>query len=264
VTSFYPVMAQITNTLLGNYWKNIDSLVLSHVLDEADLFVPTTVNNDADFTAFISAAFPAYANSIITDIQARYPPVMSPNSNYTTERARLKALIGDSSFQCNVRYLSDAYAGKSYNLQYSVTPGLHATDLLPTFYDLNLDLNIFGGEVSYPLLPGFGSFAQGYQSYLVSHARTGDPNTYKKTFNIPIAIQWPKPDLSGDAINNILDANDFGFKITQDGETRKSVCGFWEDVAAGVTELGGYAPPGSVVTSSLVGTPGNPSANYTD
>jgi len=34
-------------------------------------------------------------------------------------------------------------------------------------------------------------------------------------------------------------------------------------VAAGVTELGGYAPPGSVVTSSLVGTPGNPSANYT-
>ena len=193
---------------------------------------------------------------------ARYPPVMSPNANYTTERARLKALLGDNSFYCNVRYLSDAYAGKSYNLQYSVTPALHATDLLPTFYDLNLDLTAFGGEFSFPLLPGFGSFAQAYQSYLVSHARSGDPNTYKKTFNIPSAIYWPQPDLTGDAINNVLDANDLGFKITQDGETTKSVCGFWEEVAAAVTDLGGYAPPGAVVDSNLVPTPANASVNY--
>ena len=188
---------------------------------------------------------------------------MSPNANYTTERARVKALIGDSSFQCNVRYLSSAYSGKTYNLQYSVTPALHATDLLPTFYNLNLDLATFGGELSVPLIPGFGSFAQGYQSYLVSHARTGDPNTYKKTVNIPVAITWPRPDLSGDQINNILDANDLGFKVTYDGETTQSVCGFWEEVAAAVTDLGGYAPPGSVVPSTLQATPANPSANYT-
>ena len=188
---------------------------------------------------------------------------MSPNANYTTERARVKALIGDSSFQCNVRYLSSAYSGKTYNLQYSVTPALHATDLLPTFYNLNLDLATFGGELSVPLIPGFGSFAQGYQSYLVSHARTGDPNTYKKTVNIPVVITWPRPDLSGNQINNILDANDLGFKVTYDGETTQSVCGFWEEVAAAVTDLGGYAPPGSVVPSTLQATPANPSANYT-
>ena len=163
-----------------------------------------------------------------------------------------------------MRYLSSAYSEKTYNLQYSVTPGLHATDLLPTFYDLNLDLATLAGEISFPLIPGFGSFAQGYQSYLVSHARTGDPNTYKKTLNIPSAITWPRPDLSGDAINNILDANDLGFKVTYDGETTKSVCGFWEDVAAAVTDLGGYAPPGSVVPSTLQATPANSSANYSN
>ncbi|KAL2036773.1 hypothetical protein N7G274_010497 [Stereocaulon virgatum] len=104
--------------------------------------------------------------------------------NNTTEFDRTKALLGQSSSQRNVRYLSDAYAGQNYNPQYSITPGFHATDLLPTFYDLNVDLTLFGHDESHPLISGFGSFAQAYQSYLVSHARSGDPNTYAKTFNI--------------------------------------------------------------------------------
>jgi len=54
--------------------------------------------------------------------------------NYTTERDRLKAVLGDDSFYCNVRYLLDVYDGKNHNLQHSVTPGLHATNLLPTFF----------------------------------------------------------------------------------------------------------------------------------
>lgn len=85
-----------------------------------------------------------------------------------------------------MRYLNDTYDGKNYNLQYSVTLGLYATDLLPTFYDLSLNLSAI--EINLLLIPGFGDFAQGYQSYLISHARTGDPNTYKKKFNIPPAI----------------------------------------------------------------------------
>lgn len=226
----------------GNFYKGIDSLILSHVSDEAIIFTPTDIQTDADFNAFVQFAFPAYAQTagVNAAIEARYPPVMSGTTmNYSTEFDRTKALLGDNSFYCNVRYLTDAYAGKTYNLRYAVTPGFHATDLLPTFYDLNLDLDIFGDDVDYPLVPGFGGFAQAYQSYLVSHARSGDPNTYKATINVPPAITWPEPVTGGDEITGVLQAGDLGFSVVSDAQTTESVCGFWREVAAAVTNLGG-------------------------
>ncbi|KAL8637666.1 MAG: hypothetical protein Q9228_005088, partial [Teloschistes exilis] len=182
----------------GHYTNLPTSFILSHVSDEADLFVPLTIQTDAQFNAFIAAIFPPYAQTsgINSIIESRYPPIMSgasTPSNYSSERARLKAVAQEANFVCYVRFLSDAYPGKHYNLQYAVTPGLHATDLLPTFYNLNLDLNLFGQDVPFPLIPGFGSFAQAYQSYLTSHARTGDPNSFKRTVNLPPAIRWPMP-----------------------------------------------------------------------
>ena len=223
------------------------------------------MQTDQQFNDFVDAAYPAYAKAggVNAAIEAHYPPVMSGTvHNYTTERDRVKAVLGDSSFYCNVRYLSDAYNGKNYNLQYSVTPGLHATDLLPTFYNLNVDLTTLSGDTSVALIPGFGSFAQAYQSYLVSHARSGDPNTYKKTINIPPAVTWPKPGNTGDALTGVLDATDLGFTLITDQDTKKSVCNFWVEVAAAVTDLGGYAPPGSVVPTTLVPVTNNASANY--
>ena len=227
----------------GNYFKGVDSLILSHVSDEAFIFTPTNIQTDADFNAFLQSAFPNYAqkSGVNAAIEARYPPVTGGSSNYSTEFDRTKAFGGDSSFYCNVRYLTDAYDGKNYNLRYGVTPGFHATDLLPTFYDLNLDLSAFGNDVSYPLIPGFGAFAQAYQSYLVSHARTGDPNVYKKTLNVPSAITWPKPSSGGDQISGVLNAGDLGFSVVADSQTEESVCGFWREVAAAVTNLGGMS-----------------------
>ncbi|KAG8533899.1 uncharacterized protein KY384_001640 [Bacidia gigantensis] len=250
----------------GNFHP-IDSIILSHVSNEPDLFIPTNAITDADFSYLLNFTYPAHAQEagVIAAIETHYPRVMNnPGSPYATERDRLKAYIGDSSFYCNTRYLTDAYSGKNYNLQYSVTPGLHATDLLPTFYNLNLDLSVFGSAVSFPLIPGFGSFAQAYQSYLTSHARSGDPNTYKKTINLPPAITWPKPDNSGDQVKGVLNAGDLGFSVIQDDETGKGRCSFWKDVAAAVTSAGGYAPPGAVVQSGLTGVNvgNNPSGNY--
>ncbi|KAI4188986.1 MAG: hypothetical protein LQ346_005193 [Caloplaca aetnensis] len=250
----------------GHYTRLPTSLILSHVTNEAEIFTPPSVLTDAQFTAFITASFAPSSggDGVIAAIEARYPPVLAPGSNYTTQRARLRDLIQEASFVCNVRTLSDAYAGKTYNLQYSVTPALHATDLLPTFYNLNLDLGLLGDAVSVPLLPGFGGFSQAYQSYLVSHARTGDPNTYRKIIGVPPAIRWPMPGMlaGGDALTGVLDAGDLGFTLVEDAQTRKSRCGFWRDVAAAVTSLGGYAPPGSVVGTGLVPVTGDPSRNY--
>ena len=230
----------------GNFYKGIDSLILSHVSDEAFIFVPLDVTTDTQFSTFISDFFPSYAQSagVNAIIEARYPPVMSGKSNYSTEFDRTKALLAESSFQCNIRYLSDAYNGKNYNLQYSVTPGFHATDLLPTFYDANLDLTALGEKWPFPIIPGFGSFAQAYQSYLVSHARSGDPNEYAKLLNLPPAIKWPKAGSStADVLTNVLNAGDLGFSVISDKTTTESVCGFWRDVAATFTNLGGELLP---------------------
>ncbi len=226
----------------GNFYKGVNSLILSHVSDEAFIFVPSDVTTDAQFSTYVSEVFPPYAQSdgVNSAIEARYPPVMSGKSNYTTEFDRTKALLGDSSFQCNVRYLSDAYNGKNYNLQYSVTPGFHATDLLPTFYDLNIDLTALGNSTPFPIIPGFGSFAQAYQSYLVSHARSGNPNTYAKVLNVPPTINWPKAgSSSANVLTNVLNAGDLGFSLVSDNETTESACNFWREVAAAVTNQGG-------------------------
>lgn len=226
----------------GNYQKDVKSLILSHVSDEAFIFTPLNVQTDAEFNSLIQEELPPYAQTsgVNAAIEARYPPVMTGTvHNYSTEFDRTKAFLGDSSFQCNVRYLTDAYSGKNYNLQYSVTPGFHATDLLPTFSNLNLDLTALSKNLSIPLVPGFGAFAQAYQSYLVSHARSGDPNTYKKTVNVPPAINWPKPNSNGDEISGVLNAGDTGFSVISDPETKESVCDFWRQVQAAITDLGG-------------------------
>ncbi|KAL8835780.1 MAG: hypothetical protein Q9170_003174 [Blastenia crenularia] len=229
------------------------------------MFVPINVQTDKDFSDFVDSVFVSYAKKggVNAAIEARYPPVMSiPPGNYSSEHARLKDVLQDSTFVCNIRDLSNAYTDKNYNLKYSVTPGLHAVDLLPTFYNLNLDLDAFGDALPYPLLPGFGAFAQAYQSYLTSHARSGDPNTYRKKLSIPATITWPKPGASGDAFTQVLNVGDVGFRLITDGQSAKSKCDFWLNVAAAVTNLGGYAPPGSVVPSTLVPVKNDPSENY--
>ena len=264
--------------------------------------MPTSVLTDADFSAYLDSNLPRYArpSGVSGAIEAHYPPVMSGTlHNYTTERARVHAFLGESSFQCNIRFLTEAYDGKNYNIQYSVTPPLHGTDLIPTFYDLDLDLSVLDQDTPIPLIPGFGNFAEAYQAYLVSHARTGDPNSFKKPLlNLPPGIAWPKPGNGGDALTNVLNAGDLGFSLITDQQTKKSTCSFWRDVSAALTNVGGkfalstdppdcfplscffvfarsaggmlifrdyvigYAPPGSVVGTTLVPVPNDPSANY--
>ena len=218
------------------------------------------------FTTWVEYIFPSYSTKagLTQSILDHYPPA-GVGSPYLLVRDRINAFLAESSFACNVRTLSDAYNGKNYNLEYQVTPALHGTDLLPTFYDLNLDLSVLGTQWDISLIPIFGQFAQTFQAYLVSHARTGDPNTYKKPLlNVPPAITWPKADNSGDAIKNVLSANDLGFGVStiEDTETTKSRCGFWVEVAAAVTDLGGYAVPGAMVETNLVNVTNNPSGNY--
>lgn len=228
----------------GNYWKHLDSIIISHVLDEAENFIPLTFEADQDYNFFISSIIPTNAQSagIRSQIAARYPPAHKDGGVFSTERQRFKALIGDVIFLCNIRALTDAYIGKNFNLQYSTAPHTHGADIPATFdfrgFDLGLIREFFPG-----LIPGFESFSQTYQSYLVSHARTGNPNTYRKSHGGFEAVYWPRPDNRGDALRRVLNTTDTGFEIVTDEETRKSTCRFWEGIAQEATKLGGLLLP---------------------
>ena len=220
----------------GNFFPSVN-LIVSHTSDEANMFVPLSIKDQEDFINSIEFSYPAYAKraGITSSIFARYG-----EANYTTARQRYQATLDDSSFYCNIRFLTDAYRGKTWNLRYSVLPGFHATDILPVFYNLNLDLDSFNGAEPFPLVPGFGNYAQSYQSYLVSHARTGDPNTYRKRFGIPPTVAWPKPDSSGDRVEGVLQAGNLGFSVISDGQVRSETCDFWQGINEALMREGGY------------------------
>jgi hypothetical protein len=216
------------------------------------LFTTTTVKTDDDFTNFINAFFPKYALPIIPDaVFKAYPASSAEDSPYSSAHDRLGAFIRDSSFTCYARSLTDAYAGKNWNMQYSSTLGLHATDLLPMFLDDSISL----GDLNFHLFPLFGGSAGAYQSYMASHAVHGNPNTDRLKFNIPPTINWPHPTPDGDTYGNVLNVNEFGFfnliTDTQMSYDSDAHCYFLMEMAKALTNMGGYSPPGAFNQSTI-------------
>ena len=248
----------------GSYWKSLSSLLVSHTSDESTLFVDGNVDTDAKFTGLIHELFPPYAiaDGLDNAIEKQYPPVGNGGGPYQTEGDRVRALVRDSSFTCNTRYLAQAYPGKTYSMQYSITPGWHATDLLPAFWSTGLASSALGTALEIAL-PFLSAFSIAYKSYLTSFARSGDPNKYRAQLSLPPTINWPLANVgSGEQIGNVMNAGDLGFSLINDDKNEKSPCDFWVNFEAGAIIAGGYAPPGSVVPSSLVNGTDGASDNY--
>jgi hypothetical protein len=137
-------------------------------------------------------------------------------------------------------------------MQYSTLPGWHATDLLATFWDTDLENNTLGLLLAV-LLPGFSAFSQQYKSYLTSFVRSGNPNTYRAKGGWPRTINWPLVNVgTGEMMGVVLDARQAGFSLVDDDQNLRSACDFWVNFQAAVTSGGGYAPPGSVVGTNLL------------
>lgn len=186
----------------------------------------------------MSGIIPPYAATagFKSRILARYPPALDGRGTFATERQRLETFFRDLVFSTNIRALTDAYAGKNFNLQYSASPYTHGADVFATFYFRGFDYNLlnitsFSNE--------FGNFATTLQSYLVSHAQTGDPNKYRKSHKGFEAIRWPRPDSRGDFVKRVLNATDTGFKVITDEQVTRSIALFWEEIVKDLTELGG-------------------------
>jgi len=250
----------------GNFVGGVSALLVSHVADEAAVFVDGSVASDAQLNALLDALFPDYAvrAGLVADVEARYAA-----QAFATEAAKVRAVVRDSSFTCNARALIGAYSPTTptFAMQYSVTPGWHGTDLLPTFWSDGLAASPLGLalELAAPL---FTTFANKYKSYIGSLVRAGDPNRFRDrgVFTLPWTVDWPQVASTGSAdqqFTNVLDAGDFRFRLIADAQDQRDPCQFWVDVLAAATSEGGYAPPGSVVGSPLGNaTGGAASSNY--
>lgn len=227
----------------GNFHR-IDSLILSHTAAESVLFVDGHVQTDSEFNTFLDSIFPTYTKTAGVNalIEAFYPPV-STNHTYATETDRMIAFVRDSSFACNTRHITEAYGDSNvWNMQYSVTPGYHATDLIPTFYNAVLSLDSFLEDLAFTVVPLFQGIANAMQSYFTSYVTTGNPNTDRAILNVPTAIYWPHPVSSAEMITGVLDVGDLWFSTVSDTQNKKTPCNFWRNVAAAVTSLGSFSP----------------------
>lgn len=208
----------------GNYFKDIP-ILLGHTSNEGFLFAdPTKVFND-QVDALLRENFPNGTAQTYKDIEAQYP---EPNlfgpfiSNYD----RLSTLIGEWVVTCNTRYLAKAYPGKAWGYQFSIPPGIHAFDLILAFW--RTDLNI-GQVLQVDLDIDFltqKNLATGFQSYITSFVRSGDPNTYREQGSLPPTKEFPKA-VVGDRVT-VLDVNVLGYSTVADPDTPKARCDYWQ------------------------------------
>ena len=243
----------------GNFWRGIESMILSHCEKESTLFVSGGVSTNAQFDDFIGYIFPEYAKTLGVNaaVSSYYPPVSGSRSKYTSQSARVEAFVRDSSMTCNVRYLAEALGdNKVWNMQYSVSPGWHGADLFAVFYNQRFTSNswstILGSLVLLPMGILFGGISSAMQSYFSSFIITGDPNKQRAMWNLPPTIGWNHPNSRSEGISNVVNVGNWWYSTITDGEVPKGACDFWKDFSAAVTAGGGYAPPGAVVTQNLV------------
>lgn len=254
----------------GNFWP-LESLVLSHCADEAALFVDGSVSTNEQFDSFLGAVFPNLTDaapfySSITDL---YPPVSDgKDSKYKTQSNRLKDFVRDSSMTCNIHYLNAAYEpSRVYNMQYSVTPGWHGTDLIAVFNHPRRAASaswdkIFSDYLLLPLSILFAGISTAVQSYLVSYIATGDPNAHRAVLNIPPAIRWGHPEPKDGKIGKVLDVGNLLVREVDDNQVPARTCDFWREFYAAVVAEGAYVPPGGEVEQGLLEVGGNVSARY--
>lgn len=212
----------------GNHQKDIQSIIVTHVSDEASAFVANSLKNNKTF--FEAQLLSTYGPNLkVKEAILKKYPTPGPESKFADEKARFTQYMQHQFFTCHVRTITNAYASNSWVGMYSRGTGKHGMDMKADFY--NSDNAPPKDD------PGFAQFAPAYQNYLLSHARTGDPNTLQQA-NGTGAVVWPKVKV-GATYGNVLEAGKAGFTIIDDKQTSAEECDIWTDVLAGVTKSGG-------------------------
>lgn len=188
----------------------IESIILSTTADEGSPFTDNSIKNDTQFDQWVNTLYGPLAKTQVfqKSVREMYPPVGKGDGLYKDQIARRKAFYRDGAFSCYARYITEAYPDKVWNMQFGELGGFHGTDLIALYS--RRDFTILG--IPTPLPASLRAVSRAYQSYLVSHAVTGNPNTLSlKTANrIPgkdnvAAPMWMKtPRLQGEWMDNVM------------------------------------------------------------
>jgi carboxylesterase type B len=208
----------------GNVWKGLQSVISSHTSDEGKMFVEKTINNPAAFDTWMRKLYPKSV------IDAGWPAKitkMYPDTPKSSDR--FKDYVRDNIFSCNARWIAEAYPGKTYAMQYSAGGGTHGADIDPTYY--NGPKSFLGVTAS-----SENQMYRTYQSYLISHAKTGNPNTSKKV----AALEWPPVNAGSELAFPVLDVADKTFSLVKDSQNSKSRCDFLRAFWKETSEAAGY------------------------
>ena len=130
-------------------------------------------------------------------------------------------------FNCNVRYITQAYGNDTYNYVYSLIPSIHSSDVIFTFTDFVFDHD--GQRHNFNI-----NYLKAWQSYLISFIKHGDPNIER---DLESTIPW---GLAGEqmwAINMRMR----GFEWIIDEQVDEERCAFWQRAE--------YAPPWDVAAA---------------
>ncbi|KAK8244012.1 carboxylesterase family protein [Phyllosticta capitalensis] len=237
--------------MTGNYWKKLKALVVSHTADESKVFLDASVNNETRFNDYVDFFFPV--PSVADKIKSRFTQLL-PNEPL----GRVAKIIEQGRINCNARLLVDHFATAGgntsvYNMVYARGAGLHGSDVAPTFASPDPTRDVQGADVS-------------YQSYLISLARSRDPNMFRaeSCSAEPPTMEWKKVDAGeteAERYERVLRVVDGEYKMDVDETNVKDDCAFWSEVAGALTNVGGYAPPGAVAMQNLV-PQGDASENF--
>jgi hypothetical protein len=246
----------------GNVNRGVESLILSHTSDETAIFMIPEMTTDARFDKYVVDFYrgPVGKFGIIPNITRFYPPVNSSTSSslasnklttpagspYKTAVDRNKDFLRDLSFNCNLRWLAQAYKNQTWNLQYAQTPGVHASDLSAMFlspdgYGL---AGLAGSLFKQPYLDVFAA----YKSYLASYIVHGDPNRERAAGLAARvrAVHWPHPTFRADQdhLEGVLEFGGGGVRVIRDGQMPRLNCEYLHMMDEKSIMLSGYRVPG--------------------
>ena len=232
-------------------------MIVSHVSDEVKYngsFIPYPMRQNptpSNFDAFLNAYMPGDSLAQVrSQINTTYA-----SANFNNQLNRIGILIRDAVFTCNTRQLFDAYNAKiptymmNYHFLAKYDAAVHASDLLPTFCNNDIDVATLLHECAN--IPEYKAlivgpymrttFAPAYQSYLKSFAIHGDPN--KSAIKGAAKVKWTPATTSAadkyDHVGNVMQpyfpfdiAFDPPFEIlAQDPNNTATACRFWNGIA---------------------------------
>ncbi|KAK9237181.1 Carboxylesterase [Lipomyces kononenkoae] len=204
----------------GTYNRDVE-IMAAYNIDEGFIFSDPTVVTPMQFDALVHRHFPNADEEDIEEVKHLYP-----GRDYLTYFSRVSSIIAEWIVECNSWFLEAAYPG-AYLYRFAVHPGIHSADIPLTFWGGDPVLEAAGRSLL--LADNIEDLAMSFQSYLVSFAVSGDPNTYRLENNSMPTLYFPKSDEWRGIPMIDVNRRGFAYLSLQDDGPVEERCEFWQE-----------------------------------